>query len=83
MAASKVRVDSHSARSDDDALEGHFCVIVDGEHAGRVGSFEKVSKYGPDGYPESIIFRSRDADDLYLTVPYESVRRAGDYKGGR
>lgn len=78
----QVRVDNLSRRSDADALEGHFCEIVAGEHKGLKGVFDKVLEAGPDGYPTLIEFITRDAQNDVLTVPYKDVRPTV-YAGGR
>ena len=73
--AHPVRVDNMSRRSDNDALEGHFCDIVSGEHAGRTGVFDQVVEYDSHtGYPAKIIVITRDADNAWLVVAYEDVR---------
>lgn len=77
-----IRVDSLSARSDADALEGHFVYILSGEFEGRYAAFEKVLESDADGYPSLILVRTRDADSLLVAIPYGDVART-DYKGGR
>lgn len=81
--ADPVRVDGTNRLHGDDALEGHFVKVIDGEHAGRVGSFEKVLEHDPStGQPTNILVRTRDADSLLLSLPYEHVEHT-DFKGGR
>lgn len=77
-----VRVDGTNCRSDDDAREGCFVTIIAGEYTGRLASFEQVQSYGKDGYPTEIIVRTRDADSMWLSVPYADVRPAAT-NGGR
>lgn len=80
--ATPVRVDNRSRRDDNDALEGHFVKIIDGEHAGRVGTFDQVVDREDDGYPKTILVISRDEKNEILQVPYEDARPTS-YKGGR
>ena len=83
MAAKEVIVDSRSRRSDHDALEGGFCVIEKGKYAGRVAVLEKVLLRGEKGYPTGVQVRTRDADSVLVSLPYENVRAELTYKGGR
>lgn len=81
--AAPVTVDNHAVRTDDDALEGHFCKVVAGDDEGVVGVFESVVDRESDGYPKHIIVRSRDASNRLFTVAYKDVRPAVGYNGGR
>lgn len=78
-----VQVDGRNRRSDEDALVGHFVDVVDGDHAGRRGAFERVLKYGEDGWPTQALVRSRDEFNELLTVAYKHLRPAHPYSGGR
>lgn len=81
--APPIKVDNRSRRSDRDALEGHFCDVVSGEHQGRFGSFDRVSQFNAEtGYPERILIVTRDANNELLEVPYEDVRPS-ERSGGR
>lgn len=74
-----VKVDQFTRRNDDDALEGSFVQVVDGEHAGQIASFTKVDQSDPEtGYPDTIILKFRDASYTheYATVEYSKVRPA-------
>lgn len=77
-----VKVDGRNRRDGEDALEGHFCKVVKGEHEGRVGVFDSVLNYAKDGYPERILFVTRDDKAEALPVDYADVR-ATSYRGGR
>lgn len=77
-----VVVDNHTARSDDDALHGGWVDVVSGEHAGRFGAYVATVSNDRTGYPEQIIIRTRDADNLLLEVAYSDVRPS-DSNGGR
>lgn len=84
--ARPVRVDNHTARSDDDAFEGSFIQVVAGAHKGQVGTFSQVLHYDPQtGYPELVLVRFRDAtyDHDVAPVAYEDIRPATPYVGGR
>jgi len=69
-----VIVDGRTKRSDDDALEGGWVRVVDGEHAGRRGALLHVEERGADGYPTRCIIRTRDAMNQLLSVAYEHLR---------
>lgn len=77
-----VHVDQRTRRSDDDALEGHFVDIIDGDDKGRRGTFDRVTEYGTDGYPKRILVITRDERNEPLDVPYEYARPT-TYLGGR
>lgn len=78
-------IDNSTRRNDDDAVQGSFVDVVAGEHEGRRGSFEHVVTYNDkDGYPETVLIRSRDQRSEPLVVNYKDVRPAsGGYFGGR
>ena len=78
-----VQVDGRNRKAADAGMEGHFVKVVDGEHAGRVGAFVSVGEREADGYPKSILVRTRDEFNELLSVAYAHVRHAGDYHGGR
>jgi hypothetical protein len=80
--AAPVVVDNHTARSDDDAYHGSWVDVVSGEHKGRYGALLGTVSSGPDGYPEVVSIRTRDADNLVLDVAYSDVRRS-EKTGGR
>jgi hypothetical protein len=79
----RIVVDGTNRKHFDDGLNGHFVKVLAGEHKGRVGAFIQTLSYADDGYPEEILVRSRDADNILFGVPYEDVESAGDYRGGR
>lgn len=81
--AQPVNPDGTNRKHGDDGLVGHFVRVLKGEHTGRVASFEKVETRAKDGYPDLILCRSRDADNIYFAVKYDDVESAGDYHGGR
>lgn len=76
--ASSVFVDNHGARSDDDALEGHFVRVVSGEHKGVYGALVDVLTRGEDGYPDKCLVRQRDpaGDKDLVGVDYVDLRPA-------
>jgi hypothetical protein len=80
-----VTVDNRTSRGDDDALEGSFVKVVDGEHTGQVGVFTQVLRYGQDGYPELVLVRFRDATYTHDVdaILYKDLRPATPYVGGR
>lgn len=80
--AQAVVVDNHTARSDDDALHGGWVDVVSGEHAGRFAAYVSTVSNDSTGYPERIIVRTRDADNLLLEVNYSDVRPSVS-NGGR
>ena len=71
-----VHVDNRTRRSDKDGLEGHFVVVVSGEHKGLRGVFREVASTEKDGYPKRILVRARDhaGDEDLVTVNYADVR---------
>ena len=84
--AAPVTVDHSTRRDDNDALEGHFAKVVDGEHAGQTGVFSQVLEYDPQtGYPALVLIDFRDANYTYAQAPvrYGSIRPAAPYLGGR
>lgn len=77
-----VQVTNINRRSGDDALFGSFVDVVAGEHEGRRGHYFQDVSHGEDGYPDRVLVRTRDADNLTLEVGYDEVRPT-DYLGGR
>lgn len=77
----KVRVDQFSRRSGDDALEGSFVQVQDGEHAGQVGAFTKVIERDKDGYPATVLLRMKDLTYTheFVVEPYSNVRTVRGY----
>lgn len=61
-------------RDDDDVLTGSFADVVDGEHKGRYGVYTQTASTGEDGYPVTVVFRTRDDQDEVLIVRYEHLR---------
>lgn len=77
-----VRVDGRNRRSDNDALEGGFCQVVDGRFKGRKGVFVSVTKHDPNtGYPTQVVVRTRDNEYQHLSVPYSSIRPLQTLRG--
>lgn len=68
-----VIVDGRNRRSDDDALQGGFAKVVSGPHAGKHGTFDEVVTHGYDGYPETVVLRTRDGN-VPLIVHYPDLR---------
>lgn len=73
--------DQTSARSGEDALQGHFAVVTDGEYAGRYGVFEEVATADEDNRPVTVVFRTRDDRADRLIVNFDDLERAE--AGGR
>ena len=69
-------------QSDEDTLLGGWLDIVSGEYAGRFGSYVATVTHDSSGYPENIIVRTRDADNLLLEVAYSDTRPS-PRNGGR
>lgn len=67
---------STNVRSDADVPVHSFARVTAGEHKGRYGVVDGVARYGGDGFPETVVFRTRDADDLRLEVPYKDLEPA-------
>lgn len=63
------------------ALTGGFCRVVDGPFVGRYGVFVSTAASDANGLPITVVFRSRDEHDEYLTVDYAHLVRAD--AGGR
>ncbi len=62
-------------RDDNDVIFGHFCRVTEGEHEGLYGVYEDNATLGDDGYPETVLVRTRDDDSRLITVPYSSIAR--------
>lgn len=77
-----VFVNNFNRRSGDDALFGSFVDVVAGEHEGRRGHYFQDVSHGSDGYPDRVLIRSRDEDNLPLEVNYSDIRPTS-YTGGR
>ena len=71
-----VQVNEHVARSDDDALLGHFVEVTGGKHSGRYGVLESAINPGSDGFPTDASVRTRDASVELLNVKYSDLKRA-------
>jgi len=79
---SPVVVTNLTARDDNDARLGSFVDVVSGEYAGRVGAYIADVSHDSTGYPERVIVRTRDADNLLIEVSYSDLRPSA-YTGGR
>jgi hypothetical protein len=77
-----VVVNQFTRRSGDDALPGSWVDIIAGEHEGRRGAYVGDVSHGQDGYPDRVLVRTRDADNLLIEVGYGEVRPSS-YTGGR
>lgn len=62
--------------TDSGVFEGHFAVVGDGDHEGRYGVFEEVATADDDGYPVTVVLRTRDANAERIVVPYGSLKGA-------
>ena len=83
MGSSTVQVNQYNRRHGDEPLFGSWVDVVAGEHAGRRGHYHHDVSHAADGYPERVLVRSRDADNLDLEVNYSDIRPANDFRGGR
>lgn len=82
VAVAPVKVEGRNRRTDDDALEGGWAVVVSGEFAGRRGTFDYVVDYSAvDGYPETVALLTRDERNEHLIVSYADLRPSA--AGGR
>lgn len=82
-AAPVTMVSTAHRRSDEDALFGSWVDVVAGEYSGRFGAFvATVSHDTVTGYPDVVVIRTRDADNLLVEVNYADVRPS-DRNGGR
>lgn len=68
--------DATDQRNDSDVMYGHFARVVSGPHEGRYGVLDYVESTGKDGYPDRVIFRTRDDEAELLTVKYTDLRPA-------
>jgi hypothetical protein len=84
-------MDQISTNGDEEALEGHFCV-VDTNHKGvpdelkangdAYGVYLEPGAINPEtGKPETVVFRARSATNQRYVVPYEALSPAES--GGR
>lgn len=71
----------HQPRTDDDAILNQFVTIVEGPYAGRYAVYQQTLTSGEDGYPETVLVRTRDDRDESLVVDYSHLRPAAP--GGR
>jgi hypothetical protein len=78
-----VVVDLATKRTDDDPILGSWVDVVSGEYQGRFGSYvATVTHDASTGYPEQVIVRTRDADNLLIEVAYSDLRPSAR-NGGR
>ena len=68
-------------RTDDDVLVGQFATIVDGPYADKYVVYQSTVESGKDGYPTTVLVKTRDERDENLVVEYEHLRPATP--GGR
>lgn len=68
-------------RDDTDAIVGQFADVVDGPYAGRYVVYQRTLTSGDDGYPLTVLVKTRDARDEQLVVDYAHLRPAET--GGR
>ena len=71
----------YRGRNDDDVLTGTFCRVIAGEFQGRYGVFTNTATITLDGWPATVIVRTRDDRDENITVNYADIRPA--QAGGR
>ncbi len=71
----------NTPRDDDDVRVGGFATITDGEFAGRYVVYQRTVTSGADGYPDTVLVKTRDDRDEPLIVDYASLRPAP--AGGR
>lgn len=64
----------YRGRDDNDAVTDRFCRVVSGEYTGRYGVYLSTASLGADGWPETIVVRTRDAEDENLVVNYSDCR---------
>jgi hypothetical protein len=69
-----VWVDNFTRRTGDDALSGHFARVVGGDHEGKYGVFVEALTADKDGFPDDVLFRTRDDRQELLTVKYKDLR---------
>jgi hypothetical protein len=82
-AAQPVVVDLATKRDDNDPILGSWVDVVAGEYQGRYGSYvATVTHDAGTGYPEQVIVRTRDAENLLIEVAYSDVRPSAR-NGGR
>lgn len=77
-----VQLDGRNRRNDDDAILHSFVDVVDGDHKGRMGAFERVLEYGENGWPTKALVRTRDEFNELLAVAYDHLRPSRA-RGGR
>jgi hypothetical protein len=82
VATPAVPLNQFTRRSGDEAIEGEWVDVVDGEYKGRFGYVAGISETGKDGYPVSLFVRTRDADNLLIEVAYANAKPS-DSNGGR
>ena len=72
----KLQVDQATRRSDEDALTGHLCTVIKGEHQGKTGVFLHATSYDKDGYPKEAFVRFTDTayGTGHAIVPYKDLR---------
>lgn len=76
-----VEITNVTSTSDADALHGHFCRVVSGEHEGRYGVLEQTAEADAKGRPKTVVVRTRDEHDERIVVNYSDLRPA--QPGGR
>jgi len=66
-------IDSFSRRSRADVMTGLFCKVVKGKYAGRYGVYDYNATVAKDGYPLTVIVKTRDENHEYITVNYSDI----------
>lgn len=79
--ASVANMDNSFQVSEDQAGIGRFGRVTKGEHAGRYGVLEQAAGIDKDGFPTTVIFRTRDDNSERLVVNYDDIEPA--LAGGR
>lgn len=78
-----VVVDLATKRDDNDPILGSWVDVVSGEYQGRYGSYVSTVTHDPStGYPDRVMIKTRDKDDMYVELDYSDLRPS-ERNGGR
>ena len=70
-----VTVNNYTRRHGDEQVLGGWVDVVGGDHAGKYGAYiQDVTNDPTDGYPETVLVRTRDADNELIEVNYADTR---------
>lgn len=64
----------YAPRDDNDVCTNHFCKVVAGPDVGKYGVYWSTATLGADGWPETVVVKTCDANDENIVVNYSDIR---------